>query len=744
MVLASADIGKTQRCESRETLLPPRGLKSDMDTTVPSCLSDGELTSAPEAGTASSSAPRAGVQIICVGLMRTGLKTLHEALRVLGHAQIYDQEQITSTYELWSEVMENRHTQATFTNIFQGANVVMGMPVFCFWEEILREYPDAKVILTVRDEDEWLESVERAKSHMDHDLPGVPLTAGSLLRRVEHFLVPSYHKFCEVLRFSWSSSLGMLDTQLNRCCVLNNYRKHNHYVEAVLGGATTAEGHPQLLVYDVRDGWEPLCKFLRQEVPEVEFPTVMNVPYFGKEPAGPEGMRLDQGGEFQDILVPDSAFGIRLRSELRRGLTLSLLAVAAVMAPAAFAVQQMNLLTVSPMALTIIFLIVSCVGWNVYIVMHTLVMRVPAAVVLPMALKSLLIAASLHACYITYGILKEQIVTQDKIASPVLILATRLMSVLCAAVAMLVTEGKVSFEGPPIHHFFAFGLSNELSTWAGYAVLSYVSFPVQIMAKSCKMLPSMLMGRVVNKTQYRMSQYLQAVGAMICVTIMHLSEEGGAGAGQEDNSSEDSHLRFVNALLGVSLLGVFFVADGFTSQWQTALYKKHPELTQTKMMFMGNLFGLLITLASIASRWSTVSRSLSLAYEHPEILGRILCLGLSGAMGQFCIYTAIKLLGSLAFTWIMTARQLLSVLISLVLFGHGVSPLKLLCIMTVFAIMSAKQLQRALPQAVQAVQVLKTASALTRSLSTASWDMQPLRRLSTRSLGSADSIKKGS
>eukprot|EP00403_Amphidinium_massartii_P040027 CAMPEP_0178439894 /NCGR_PEP_ID=MMETSP0689_2-20121128/36435_1 /TAXON_ID=160604 /ORGANISM="Amphidinium massartii, Strain CS-259" /LENGTH=740 /DNA_ID=CAMNT_0020062525 /DNA_START=146 /DNA_END=2368 /DNA_ORIENTATION=- len=724
------------RCMSKESVLS-KGV-SELSTTVPSCLSECDLTSF-QAEFADSASQRAGVQIICVGLMRTGLKSLHEALKVLGHAQIYDQEQITSTFELWNDVMENRRTETTFTNIFQGAKVVMGMPVFCFWEEILEQYPNAKVILTIRDEEEWLESVERAKEHMDHDLPGIPLTAGTFLRRIERFLVPSYHKFCEVLRFSWSSSLGMLDTQMNRCCVLNNYRKHNHYVEAVLGERTTTEGHPQLLVYDVRDGWEPLCKFLQQDVPDEEFPTVMNVPYFGKEPAGPNAMRLDHGGEFQDILVPDSAFGMRLRSELRKGLAISAVALTLFLAPMVLAVQQMHLVNVSPMMMTIIFLIVATVGWNVYIVMHSLVMRVPAAVVLPMAMKSLLIAASLHACYITYGILKEQIVTQDKIASPVLILATRLMSVLTAAVAMFVTEGKVSFEGPPIHHFFAFGMSNELSTWAGYAVLNYVSFPVQIMAKSCKMLPSMLMGRVLNKTHYSLAQYLQAVGAMICVTIMHLSEEGGSSSKHAASSgdAEDGNSRLINAMLGISLLGVFFVADGFTSQWQTALYKKHPELTQTKMMFMGNLFGTLITLVSIASRWGTVSKSLAVVFQHPEILGRVVCLGLSGAMGQFCIYTAIKMLGSLAFTWIMTARQLLSVLISLVLFGHGVSPLKLLCIMTVFAIMSAKQLTKALPHAARAMQAsVKTASAMTRSLSTASWDLQSVRRLSSKSLSS--------
>merc|ERR1712151_1049353 len=82
------------------------------------------------------------------------------------------------------------------------------------------------------------------------------------------------------------------------------------------------------------------------------------------------------------------------------------------------------------------------------------------------------------------------------------------------------------------------------------------------------------------------------------------------------------------------------------------------------------------------------------AMNDTAILWRIIGLGVVSALGQFCIYSAIRILGPLAFTWIMTARQLLSVLISLIFFGHGVSIVKILCILTVFSIMSAKQLAK--------------------------------------------------
>merc|ERR1719160_1348486 len=137
------------------------------------------------------------------------------------------------------------------------------------------------------------------------------------------------------------------------------------------------------------------------------------------------------------------------------------------------------------------------------------------------------------------------------------------------------------------------------------------------------------------------------------------------------------------------------------------------------MMMAGNLVGCVITMGSIITRWTAVSKSLNYAIERPEVMGRILLLGLSGAMGQFCIYTAIKVLGPLSFTWIMTSRQLFSVLISLVMFGHGVSPVKLLCIFTVFAIMSSKQLSKAMPQVVKGCKACKARTITPRASVTA-------------------------
>eukprot|EP00927_Polykrikos_kofoidii_P051104 TRINITY_DN44911_c0_g1_i1.p1 TRINITY_DN44911_c0_g1~~TRINITY_DN44911_c0_g1_i1.p1 ORF type:complete len:746 (+),score=96.95 TRINITY_DN44911_c0_g1_i1:158-2395(+) len=653
---------------------------------------------------AASLLPEEGVQIICAGLMRTGLMTLRTALECLGFKDFCEQADVLKSYALWDKVLHNRGDENSFPAIYENARVVMGMPTFCFWEQILERYPNALVILTVRDEDDWWQSVRQAKSLMDKDLPGSPLRYGSAMRYFERLLVPSYHRFSEILRYSWATMLGAhaLDgDEMSEIATRSNYRRHNSYVKYTLSKRRTPVGTKQLLVYNVSQGWEPLCKFLAKPVPDTPFPAVMHVPYFGESQEANGETRngdtpvLDRGitaqNEMDVVLLPDTEFGQKMRQELRRGLAVSL-AVLTACVVAVFGVHMSHLVNVPVAGVALVYLALITAAFNAYVVMHGLVMRVPALVVLPLALKSLLIAAYIQACFITYGILKEKIVTQDKIASPVLILSSRLASVVMSSLALLVQHGRVSFGGAAFSSCVAFGVTNEVSTWAGYELLNFVSYPVQLMAKSCKLLPSMIIGRLLNNTEYSWRQYFEAAIAMICVSVMHLTDKGFHVVTEAGAASHETR-----TVAGITLLVVFFVSDSFTSQWQTAVYRKHVGISRTQMMLAGNLVGLAITLCSVLLRWGAVTQSLARAFAEPEVMVRILLLGLSGAAGQFAIYEAIKVLGPLSFSWIMTSRQLFAVVLSLVVFGHGLTVIKLLCILVVFGIMSAKQLSR-MPQ----------------------------------------------
>ena len=93
------------------------------------------------------------------------------------------------------------------------------------------------------------------------------------------------------------------------------------------------------------------------------------------------------------------------------------------------------------------------------------------------------------------------------------------------------------------------------------ASLKYVSFPVQTLFKSSKIIPVMLMGRLLKDTRYPLSQYFEAFLITLGVFIFStFSKEG-----REGNTE----------VWGIICLCVYICSDSFTSQWQSRIYQKY-------------------------------------------------------------------------------------------------------------------------------------------------------------------------
>jgi Sulfotransferase domain len=100
-------------------------------------------------------------------------------------------------------------------------------------------YPHAKLILTVRDEDAWLSSMNSTL-----------------------FTAPKSTLFSRFADYHFGSCEGRGDEEKRR-----GYREHNENVKK-----WAQERARALLVYQVKEGWGPLCAFLGKEVPGVDFP----------------------------------------------------------------------------------------------------------------------------------------------------------------------------------------------------------------------------------------------------------------------------------------------------------------------------------------------------------------------------------------------------------------------------------------------------------------------------------------
>ncbi len=206
------------------------------------------------------------MKVIGAGFGRTGTLSLKAALEKLGYGPCYHMTEIPGKPEhaaFW-EALPDRLDQGEavdFEEVFAGYGATVDFPACVFWRELMEAYPEAKVLLSVRDADRWYDSA----SETIFAAPGRRL---SLMRR----LVPGArrvpamaHKVIEQRAFGG----GIWDREH----AISVYEHHNEEVE---------RGVPadRLLVYEVKEGWEPLCRFLGAKIPAEPFPRVNDREYF--------------------------------------------------------------------------------------------------------------------------------------------------------------------------------------------------------------------------------------------------------------------------------------------------------------------------------------------------------------------------------------------------------------------------------------------------------------------------------
>lgn len=239
---------------------------------------------------------------------------------------------------------------------------------------------------------------------------------------------------------------------------------------------------------------------------------------------------------------------------------------------------------------------------------------------------------------------------------------------LAVIVAMLMTMwnhgGRLAIPAP-YYAFAPCALSNSLSSFGQYQALRYVSFPLQTISKSTKVIPVMLMGKVLNKKSYPAVDYIEALVISVGVSIFSLGN--GLNAGKDTSGSGEFGL----ALLGISMLGLYVVSDSFTSQWQSKVYQAHPTVDQFQMMFAVNTWAIMMTLFALVTSGELITTLAFLRLNPIAFLDNV-TIAITSATGQLFIFYTIKTFGPVVFTIIMTTRQVFSIILSTIIFGHSI------------------------------------------------------------------------
>lgn len=200
------------------------------------------------------------LEVIGAGFGRTGTLSLKAALERLGFGPCHHMLGMLEKPDeipMWRDAAQGRPVD--WDRVYRGYRSSVDWPGARFWRELVDHYPEAKVILSLRDPQRWYDSalgtIHRAA--MDASPAASPLLAE--MREMSREVV-------------WD---GLFEGRFtDRAHAVKVFEAHIEEVRAHV----PAE---RLLVFEVAQGWEPLCGFLGAPVPDEPFPRRNDQEEFG-------------------------------------------------------------------------------------------------------------------------------------------------------------------------------------------------------------------------------------------------------------------------------------------------------------------------------------------------------------------------------------------------------------------------------------------------------------------------------
>jgi hypothetical protein len=205
------------------------------------------------------------MRVIGAGLPRTATTTQAIAFEKLGFGGCYHMRDMMMDMEkgldLWEAASQGKPDWET---IFGDAQSTVDWPGGYYYKELLEHYPDSKVVLSVRGADGWIKSMRETIWPMYH---GDSVMRHMCLARAQ--LDPLWKRFMDLMVvMTWADGTGALapsDATYEDAGLAAAMDRWNERVKRDVPA-------DRLLVWEPREGWEPLCEFLQVPVPDEELP----------------------------------------------------------------------------------------------------------------------------------------------------------------------------------------------------------------------------------------------------------------------------------------------------------------------------------------------------------------------------------------------------------------------------------------------------------------------------------------
>jgi hypothetical protein len=210
------------------------------------------------------------VKVLGAGLPRTATTTQKLALEMLGFGPCYHMRDLMADLErnvpLWRRALDG---EPPWEEIFDGYQSETDWPASFHWGELIEVYPDAKVLLSVRDPESWADSMGNTINEI--------YFGDSLMRHLSmarNRIDPDWAAWMQLMiDMTWQGRGAFAGSRGEREPMIEGFRRWNDEVRSTVPDE-------RLLVWDPKEGWEPLCEFLEVDVPDEPLPRVNDTQQF--------------------------------------------------------------------------------------------------------------------------------------------------------------------------------------------------------------------------------------------------------------------------------------------------------------------------------------------------------------------------------------------------------------------------------------------------------------------------------
>lgn len=289
-----------------------------------------------------------------------------------------------------------------------------------------------------------------------------------------------------------------------------------------------------------------------------------------------------------------------------------------------------------------------------------------------------LCAIGICSCFLHYGYIIETLFAkeQERLGASFVVFTQCVSNTLVALLWQRIAPGKEQHQNQqkhaslnPLHHsmILAASLCYVGAMATSNEAVAYVSYPVAVLAKSCKLIPTMLVGQFIEGKFYSQVEWLAAVLISVGIVLFHwtrLTPESSESGEEEDT-----------APYGMMLLTLSLCLDGALAAFQNVLKRPsgyRPPSAMETMLWM-NFYAsfLFVPLCLVSGQWVHGFR---LLYNQPsKWLYKILWLNGAVAVGQIFIFLTIVWYSPVVTTTLTTTRKFGTILLSVWTYGHSFS-----------------------------------------------------------------------